>query len=198
MATICVFGDSIAWGAVDPENGGWVSSLRNYFESKSLRADLDTDVYNLGISGDNTDDLLERFDVEVEARKPDTIVFAIGINDAQFLIPQQRNRVPIDSFKQNMITLIGKSKNSAKRTVLVGLTKVDEKKTTPIPWNLDKEYRNEHIQQYDSCLREISSTHSIDYIDLSRILANEDLADGLHPNTAGHKKIYEVVKTILG
>ena len=87
MATICVFGDSIAWGAVDPENGGWVSSLRNYFESKSLRADLDTDVYNLGISGDNTDDLLERFDVEVEARKPDTIVFAIGINDAQFLIP---------------------------------------------------------------------------------------------------------------
>ena len=76
MATICVFGDSIAWGAVDPENGGWVNCLRNYFESKSLRVDQDTDVYNLGISGDNTNDLLARFDVEVRARNPDTIVFA--------------------------------------------------------------------------------------------------------------------------
>ena len=47
--TICIFGDSITWGAYDPEQGGWATRLRNYFEKQ----DNDVDVYNLGISGDN-------------------------------------------------------------------------------------------------------------------------------------------------
>jgi len=31
---ILIFGDSITWGAYDPDKGGWVNCLRNYFESK--------------------------------------------------------------------------------------------------------------------------------------------------------------------
>src|SRR3989344_2128603 len=30
--SICVFGDSIVWGAYDPINSGWVTLLRNHIE----------------------------------------------------------------------------------------------------------------------------------------------------------------------
>ncbi len=74
---ICIFGDSITWGAFDYKNGGWVGRLRNYFEEK----DEEIEVYNLGVAGNKTKDLLARFENEVKVRKVDVIVFAIGIND---------------------------------------------------------------------------------------------------------------------
>ena len=35
---LVVFGDSIAWGACDKENLGWVSLLRKYFERDNREA----------------------------------------------------------------------------------------------------------------------------------------------------------------
>ena len=75
MQTICVFGDSIAWGASDSEKGGWVERLKIYMgEHRS------GNVYNLGVSGDTTNDLLERFEQEAKARESDVIIFAVGTN----------------------------------------------------------------------------------------------------------------------
>jgi len=61
---ILIFGDSITWGAYDPEQGGWATRLRNYFEAKNH----DVDVYNLGISDDITSGLLNRVEAEVKSR----------------------------------------------------------------------------------------------------------------------------------
>lgn len=47
---ICIFGDSITWGASDFEKGGWANRLRNYLEHK----DKGDKIYNLGIGGDTT------------------------------------------------------------------------------------------------------------------------------------------------
>jgi lysophospholipase L1-like esterase len=49
---ICIFGDSITYGAHDPINGGWTTLLRNYLEGK----DDDITTYNLGICGDESSD----------------------------------------------------------------------------------------------------------------------------------------------
>ena len=46
--TICVFGDSITWGASDYEKGGWVERLKTYL----MKNKNDVDVYNLGVSGE--------------------------------------------------------------------------------------------------------------------------------------------------
>jgi len=63
---ICVFGASIAWGAWDPDGGGWVTRLRRYFEIN----DYDIEVYNLGVSGNTTKDLLKRFKTNVSQENP--------------------------------------------------------------------------------------------------------------------------------
>jgi lysophospholipase L1-like esterase len=197
MATICVFGDSITWGAVDPKEGGWANRLRNYFESQGLRVDEDVDVYNLGVSGDNTADLAVRFDAEVRARKPDTIIFAIGINDAQFLISKNANRVPIEILSQNIIRLTNQAKAVAGKVIIIGLTRVDETKTNPIPWNPNKKYLNRDIERYDRALHDLAQVQDITYIRVSDIISTQDLADGIHPNSAGHEKLFKLIKDHL-
>lgn len=197
MATICIFGDSITWGAVDPGCGGWATRLRNYFESIGERVDNDTDVYNLGVSGDNTEDLLVRFRTEMIARNPNLILFAVGINDSQFIISRNQNRVSVEKFKANIEKLIEEAREITEKIIIIGLTQVDESKTSPIPWNLDKRYTNVDIKKYDAVLRGLSSEKNIPYIDMSEVLNLDDLSDGLHPNSQGHIKMFEVIKRQL-
>ena len=51
MVRLVIFGDSITRGINDSEKQGWV---REYFWKKTL----DISVYNYGISGDNSEDLV--------------------------------------------------------------------------------------------------------------------------------------------
>jgi len=66
---VLVFGDSIGLGLWD-ENGGWVGRLTEFLVKKSIASDLDEDyeIYNLGVSGDTTEGLVERFEFETRYR----------------------------------------------------------------------------------------------------------------------------------
>ena len=197
MATICIFGDSITWGASDTEGGGWVTRLRNFYESEGLPVDQDVDVYNLGVSGDNTDDLLKRFDIETEAREPSTILFAIGINDSQFIISKGENRISESLFQKNLEVLFAKAKALTSKVAFIGLIVVDESKTIPIPWNTDENYTKENRDRYDSVIRKLCTKNHIPYLDMDEVVSIGDLSDGLHPNTTGHKKMFEAVRNFL-
>ena len=78
MPNILVFGDSITYGAWD-KDGGWVQRLRKFLDENYE----DFFVCNLGVSGNNSDDLLKRFEFETEQRikeeKKTIFIFAIGI-----------------------------------------------------------------------------------------------------------------------
>ncbi|OHA62828.1 MAG: hypothetical protein A3E07_03445 [Candidatus Wildermuthbacteria bacterium RIFCSPHIGHO2_12_FULL_45_9] len=188
---ILIFGDSITWGAYDPEQGGWATRLRNYFEAK----DNDTDVYNLGISGDTTADLLNRIEIEAKSREPNLIIFAIGINDAQFIHSTNGLRVSLDEFQQNLTKLLSIAKKFTGKIVFVGLTKVDESKTTPIPWNTNKSYTNENIKRLDTVIEKFCEENKLKFISMDSVVGNGDLIDGLHPNTKWHIKIFNRIKS---
>ncbi len=79
--TICIFGDSIIWGAGLPCRVAWVNLLRNYVEIKYGGV---VELYDLGIDRDTTEDLLKRFDAENRARRPQVIIFAVGTNDSSY------------------------------------------------------------------------------------------------------------------
>jgi len=192
--TICIFGDSIAWGAVDPENGGWVAQLRRYFETN----DYDIAVYNQGVSGDNTDDLLARFKVECEAREPQIIIFAIGINDSQYVKTKDNSRLSLEKFQNNLVELINQAKNFSDKIIFVGLTKVEESKVMPIPWSdEEKFYDNDNIVKYNAVIKKISNDNNLLFVDLLDLLDPSNLDDGLHPNPEGHKKMFLKIKEFL-
>lgn len=193
---ISIFGDSIAWGSWDPEGGGWVTRLRRYFETNE---NYDVDVYNLGVAGDTTSNLLLRFNTECLARNrhPQIIVFAIGINDSRYINTSDNPQTSVEEFQSNLVELINQAKEFSKKIIFVGLTKVDEVKTMPSPWSQEKFHSNSNVVKYNSIIKKISEEHNLPFIDLLDLLEINHLEDGLHPNSSGHKKIFLAVKDFL-
>ncbi|RLJ05332.1 MAG: hypothetical protein DRP14_02045 [Candidatus Aenigmatarchaeota archaeon] len=205
MTQILIFGDSIAYGAWDKE-GGWVQRLRKFLDEKNLTdSDFYCRVYNLGISGNSSKNLLERFEFETKQRLKESeetiIVFAIGINDSYFVHSENSHRVPINKFKENIQKLTDLAKKFSSKIIFVGLTPVDETKTTPIPRDADKSYKNENIRKYNEIIKSVCEENKILFIEIFedwiKLNYKNLLEDGLHPNSEGHKKIFESVKEFL-
>ena len=204
MARILVFGDSITYGAWD-KKGGWVQRLREFLDEKNL-SDLDNadfSVYNLGISGDTTEDLLERFEIETENRMKEDdemiFIFAIGINDSQFIDSLNSPKISVVKLQNNFQKFINFARKFSQKIIFVGLTSVDEAKT--MPWDKDKSYKNEYIQKYNQIIKSVCAENKIYFIEIFNEFQKTDykklLEDGLHPNSEGHQKIFEIVKDFL-
>ncbi|MFA5714523.1 MAG: GDSL-type esterase/lipase family protein [Candidatus Paceibacterota bacterium] len=188
--TICIFGDSITWGAFDFEKGGWVERLKTYLIND------DVYVYNLGVSNDSTENIIKRFDAEAEARNPDIIIFSVGTNDA--LKADGKNLISIDEFIKNIETLTDKARKITNKIVFIGLTTVDESKTNPYSWDESLSSDNQTVGEYDEAIRVFCEENDIIFIDMLGLLnKNEDLCDGLHPSATGHQKMFEVIKDAI-
>ncbi len=187
MTHYVVFGDSIVRGGYDPLNGGWVRRLGAYIESKTYG----DKVYNCGISGDTSSDLLKRFAVELTARKADVVVIAIGINDSRHDPSLNEPIVDMPTFKSNLQKMFELCSADArvKKIIFVGVTAVNEKRTNP--WKGKGSYYNETIKLYDVAVQEFAESKHLLFIPMNDILSNEDLHDGLHPSEQGHTKMYE-------
>ena len=183
MTRVCVFGDSITWGAWDFERGGWVSRLRYYFDNEKF----DTfKFYNCGIDGDKVGDVLKRFDVEVEAREAEVVILAIGINDSPH---ESYEGTGLDEFKNRFEELIRKSLAVTKCVIVVGLTNVDMD---------DKVFTDDSIKQYDDIVRAVATQNDLPFVDVFGLMDETDLKfDGLHPEADGHQKIADKVRDTL-
>jgi lysophospholipase L1-like esterase len=207
MARILVFGDSITYGAWDRgKEGGWVHRLKKFLDDKYLTDhNFDYPTYNLGISGDTTKDLLERFEFETKQRLKDdevkVIIFQIGLNDSQWVLNQNNFRVPPENFKENIQKLINIAKKLSSKIVFLGLTPVEDQKVNPIPWAPEKSYKIEDIQKYNKIIKTVCQETNVPFIEIFEKWQKLDykilLEDGAHPNSEGHKKIFEIVKDFL-
>ncbi len=181
---ICIFGASITWGAWDKELGGWANRLRIYFDRQP---DPQVRVYNLGISGDKTKDLLKRFDAEAKARKPDVIILAIGTNDSRH--DTHPSGTPAKEFEKQYNDLILKAKKFTNNVLIFAVTNVDD-------YN-EKGYKNESIEAVNGIIQKLAKKQNLPFIDLFGILSIDEFEDGLHPNAKGHQKIFEKAKEAL-
>ena len=180
---IGAWGDSITYGAGDTTGLGWVGFLRSHFYEK------DYGVYNRGICGDTTEDLLKRFEIEVNSIEPNLIILAVGINDSKIPEGQAGNKVPFAQFQKNIKELIDKAKSKAQKVIVVGLTEINEETV-----GSSSVFRNETIKKYDDYLKEIADVEDVNYVDMQGVLdIQSDLEDGLHPNAKGYKKMFDKI-----
>ena len=202
MTRILVFGDSIVWGAWDRE-GGWAQRLRKFIDEKNLSdSEFYCLVYNLGVSSDTTEGLLERFEFETKQRLKEgeetIFIFAIGTNDSQFLFSKNGTKVPVEKVRENIQKLIELAKRFSSKIIFVGLFPVDESRVVPLPWDSNKAYKNEFIRQYNQVIKEVCNENNIPFIDTFEKFSSLDypslLEDGLHPNSKGHELIFKMVK----
>lgn len=210
--TIFAFGDSITYGNWDPK-GGWVGRLRDYMDSKSLQAysgenlfsTYYTLTYNLGIPGDTSSGLLERFETELIPRfNPDEltiILFAIGINDSRFYASTNEYETEPGIFQQNIWDLWEIAKKYTSDVAFVGLSPVDEERTSPLSWETDAIYKNEYIEKYDDLIKEFCQSRKTPFIDIFGKMKGMDIKslmeDGVHPNQEGYKIMEEIIRSNL-
>jgi lysophospholipase L1-like esterase len=203
MSRILIFGDSITYGAWDKE-GGWAQRLRKYIDEKiAIDPNYYHLVYNLGISGNTSEDLLKRFELECNARQKEegdvVIIIAIGENDSQ--IKNGKAKVEMKQFEKNLESLLKLSKKFTDKVFFVGLCPADESKSDPIPWDTSKSYKNDSIEKYNAAVRKFCEKNNLEFIDvfsnLIKMNYKELLDDGIHPNTEGHQQIFEIIKDYL-
>lgn len=191
--SICVFGDSTAWGAWDLEKGGWVSRLWLYV---GKRDEAYVEIYNQSINGGTSETILKRFEDEARIRAADALIFQTGVNDAAYTKNDPNSlTVQPDTFRGNILEIIARAKKITHKIIFIGLKNCDESKTMPVSW-VDFYYTNENFATYNKILEEVCREQKIPFLDVG-LLKNEDFDDGLHPNAEGHRKIFEKVKDFL-
>lgn len=192
---ICAFGDSILWGRGLPFRAGWVNLLRNYVEAESK---FTVNLYDLGVDGDTSEDVIKRFDTEAAARKPDIIIIAIGVNDSGYRKAKAYPLVSIDKFEKNLDMLIGKARRFTQNIIFVGIAKGSDKETVPLKASTTgKCYDKENARIYNDMIKKVCGKEKVLFIGVLDKLIDSDFYDGLHPNTGGHEKIFEEVKKKL-
>jgi len=203
---ILFFGDSIAQGFWSVE-GGWVELLRQHFDNQVITGtDKDAPTsFNLGISGEMTSGLLERFENEIVARKYPgeefVIVIATGTNDTVYRGEVHDSDPSI--YAQQLGELLGTAQKYADRILLISLFPVVDELLQPMPWSTSgKCYSTERMQLFNDVLVGFCQKHQRPLVDVWTPFEQTEelrsiLFDGVHPNDAGHQIIYHLVKPEL-
>lgn len=179
-----VWGDSIVYGWHDVELGGWVNRLKINLSKKSKS----NFVFNLGIPGQNSNDIVNRFEKELIDRfnSEDNfkLIFSFGIKDALLI---NKNKNHLDKFENNIIQIIKKAKEFTNDICFIGLIKPN--------FNIREEYKADAVTMIDDTIKKQCELNDLKYIEMKHIITEKDLADGLHPNPIGYDKITnEVLK----
>lgn len=207
---VLIFGDSITQGFWDTD-GGWVDRLRHHYDSlqvTDLQGRDEPTIFNLGVSADNSANILQRIAPETTARtrhnKLPIVVIQIGINDSSIDESADDGGVglPIETYEQNLREIIKTIKPLSSHIIFVGLSACDESRTTPVSWG-DFHYTNQNIKQYEDTMAKVAAELNVPFIPIFDAFLAESkkgvdlLPDGLHPNNAGHAFMYRIISEKL-
>ncbi|MDO8620777.1 MAG: GDSL-type esterase/lipase family protein [Candidatus Levybacteria bacterium] len=205
MAHILVFGTSTTYGAWDIEDG-WVQRLRKFLDEKIITSNYAHShlVYNLGVSGDKTDEVLKRFEQETKARidnNEETIfLFQTGINDTIFNQKISNPERSPRQFEANLTQLILLAKKYSKKIIVIGSMPVDTR-VDPIPWSPGRSYKDKYVAEFNKIMKKVSNKNKVHFIEIYQEFIKKDytklLADGVHMTSEGHKQFFEIVKNYL-
>lgn len=178
--SVCVTGDSIAYGMGDSA-GGWAERLEYYL----LDRYPGSAVGNYSLPGATALGIKELYDSGCGSQNADITIVAVGINDSA-------RSMQSEVFQNNLKGIYEKASKASLKVAFVGLTPVNEGRLNGL------NYRNASIESYDEELKSLAAQLGADYIDISGLLQDSDLSeDGVHPNDFGHEKIFLKVKDFI-
>lgn len=181
--TWVVTGDSITQGAK------WLGTSRSYPELLSERVRWEMGrlrdlVIDSGVSGEVASGLLDDFEWRVLRFKPDIVSIMIGTNDSRFG-PAGR-----DKFRSNLVEIVRRVRAAGAIPIL--------HTTSPIDFDAPAGKLRSDLPAYDLIIAEVASREGVILVDhwgIWRKTVPEAnalrrlLADPVHPNAAGHRKL---------
>lgn len=162
-------------------------------------ADLGVSVINRGISGNRTWDLLERWDKDCIAIKPDYFSLLIGVNDT-WRRYDSGMITTAEEYEANMRTLLDRVvKETNAKIILLNIFLLD---VTP-----DKAQMRPDLVEKQEVISRLVRDYDVTYIDIQKkfdemVAAGTPMTDlsedGVHPTDFGHSVIAaEWIKSVL-
>lgn len=196
---IVAIGASNTFGRVDPKHGGFIGRLKSWHETQNQ---LEHRIYNLGISGQTSGEVLNRLTAEASIRNPDLIIVSIGLNDIR-RNDSKTNPVqtPLPEFKQHIEKIVTDAQMICD-VLFVSINPIDDSRTQPFQIaGRDYYYASDDALAYAATTKAICEQKDIPYLDINKKFLEDYkkllAEDGLHCNEKGHEKIFEELKTFL-
>ncbi|PSB05202.1 GDSL-type esterase/lipase family protein [Merismopedia glauca] len=183
---ICFIGDSFVNGTGDPECLGW--SGRICIAAKKSGCDLT--YYNLGIRGNTTQHIIERWQAESKSRLPaehdGKIVFSFGTNDTT--IEAGKRRIELDD-----------SLNNTRQILSLAQQKYPVIMVSPPP--IADVRQNLRTQELLTQIELVCQDLKVPYLDVFTPLQASQVwmteiatGDGAHPSAAGYSELANLVQ----
>lgn len=171
---VCVLGDALAAGVGDPRAMGWTGRVA----ARTPDDDGPTTVFPLGVPGEGTSGLLERWVAETSRRfapgADNRLVVGLGSADLEAGLTMARSRL-------NLANVLDEAASRGLPVLVVG----------PAP-GLDAD-RNDDVAELADAFADVCARRAVRYVDCFDPLVHHeqwhaDLAagDGVHPGQAGY------------
>jgi acyl-CoA thioesterase-1 len=174
-AIVC-FGDSITAGFGLDAGQSFPDLLQQDLDRRGLRYR----VVNLGVSGDTTQDGVDRAFMAL-GEKPAIVLLELGGNDGL-------RGIPLALTQANLAQMIGQFQGAGARVVLAGMS-------------LPPNYGPAFIRKFEEVYRILASKYKVTLIPflLEGVGGHDELMqrDGLHPNAAGTRQVEALVMKTL-
>ena len=175
--TIVVVGDSLSSGYGLSAEQSWVAMLRERLDAEAYGYD----VVNASIAGDTSSGGLARLPRLLEQHSPAVVVIELGGNDGL-------RGQPVETLRANLAKMIELSQQRGARVLLAGMQ---------IPPNYGPAYTRSLAAVYP----ELAMRYGVTLVDflLDGVALHPELMqhDGIHPNAAGQKVVFENIWRVL-
>ncbi len=180
---IGVWGDSIAAGAGATNCMGWAQMLGCQFTN--------------AVHGDGLREIQMKIQNDLQENCPPVVIIAAGINDARWIESSGEYTSSIEQTNVALNQILSLLSDKLCTPYVLGLTPVDDKRTTPVSWNSDRFWKSERVATVNEEMERICKSRNVTYISLQNQLKDNHLEDGLHPNDEGHEIIAKIVSDTL-
>ncbi len=173
--------------------------VRSAWKSNSGRR-----VYDAGISGDTTSDVIDRFYADVLARDFDRITVFLGTNDSRG--QNDTYKITLTSLKEyehNLHYILSRLKESGAYVAVVTLPPVNHERFAEY---FGKEnntvYHDSHLERMNNSIRRAAKKHKAGLVDLADAISSSGIdaldEDGLHLSLEGQTLMAKLVLPVLG
>ena len=157
---IAFLGDSITQGGANNASG-YVRLVIAGLEANGIKVTM----IPAGISGHKSNQMLERLDKDVIAKKPDWMTLSCGVND----VWHGANGVPLDAYQKNITAIVDRAQAAGIKVMILTATMIREDASNA---------ENQKLAAYNEFLRALAADKKCLLADL-----NADMQAAIQPGT---------------
>ena len=159
-------------------------SITEFWKTNSPDFFANYPLIDRGISGQTTSQMVVRFEQDVIALKPKTVVILAGIND----IAENTGPITLEAVFDNIEIMVNKAKSHEIKPILCSVLPANK-----FWWN-SKIYPADKVIALNKMIKAYALKNKITYVDYYSVMVDTDKGlqfqygeDGVHPNPTGYK-----------